>query len=1087
MVGSTASEASFCWPETMTAETNHEADLRPLDVRLRAYGCPSLTRLDHQAIDPAQVEYLDLLPKSHGSSASHLAGVVESQGTALLYILDGAGPRSLDSVQLGQLQRRLANRSDPAWLGLARFGSLEIYPISFESKVIARAPRVVQETDPEAPLFFQSLVQGTFKQAGEAPGTDYVFHKIFELLKQTTEAFLTPELSERRLNPLDVLSMAGRVLFFRFLIDRRIVRENELSEICPAADGLKDAFATADKAAQTSAWLDETFNGDFLRLIDENTPASDRVGREALYLEFYRRAEGIAGSSLFAHLDAILKGWRSVGGSIQTELDWGDLDFAHIPVGVLSQVYESFSHLVDPELARETSVHYTPRLIARLMVDQAFAAIDRPEAARVLDPACGAGIFLVLAFRRLVAERWRADGKRPDTRTIQSILYNQLRGFDVSRSALRLGALALYITAIELNATPRPPKALRFPSNLRTSDPRKGVLFYCGEDVLDTGGSLAGADNAVRSLGSLGPLVPADLDGSFDLVIGNPPWTRLRERETQNALGGSGRKGKTASTLLNNEFTKIAQRALERRGLSNLAKKYRNPDKNPDLPFLWRATEWAKKDRGILAFALPARVIGRTTGKGHEAWEAVLQGVSVTGLLNGADLRKTPVWEAMDLPFCLLFARNALPQEDHRFIFAAPLHDPEVNRQSRFRLDYEAARPVSLERVLRQPWVLKTLTLGTWRDVEVMETILGAFPQTLAEVWKAWNPEGDKTGQGFNLSPGLRQSPEKFLGKMKVFSPPTSGFSIQLEGVERFVDKYATDSAHMPRTDLLYQPPLVIVPKAPGSDPLAPAAYISDEELAFNQSYYGYSCSGHRDPESLGALLFLLPHSSLFRYFASMVSVSQGADRLIFTKQDFDSLPFPEVSGLQPQQRASLVKLARSVQQRTAAPVDEIDEAIFRLYQLDTEASQTIRDTLFSAAVYRKKGRDAFVPTQRTDREVFSSELSDLLTPFFEVCGERLFVQEPLRQPDLWREAWAFLGLSRFAEPLEIDPQLLAEAMSQADVRGASRIFVRLPESRGLLLGLLNQKRWWTITRARLCGQSILREHLSAFGLPGAS
>ncbi|MDX1999464.1 MAG: N-6 DNA methylase [Thermoanaerobaculia bacterium] len=1079
----------------MSAETNLEADLRPLDVRLRAYGCPSLIRLDQQAIDPAQVDYLDLLPKSRGSAATPLAGVVESQGTALLYILDGAGTQELNAVQLAQLQRRLANRSDPAWLGVARFGSLELYPISFGSKDIAGPAMVVQEADLEAPLFFQSLVQGTFNQAGEAPGTDYVFHKIFELLKQTTEAFLTPELSERRLNPLDVLSMAGRVLFFRFLIDRRIVRENELSKICPAADGLKDAFATADKAAQTSAWLDETFNGDFLRLIDENTPASDRVGREALYLDFYRRAEGIAGSRLFAHLDAILKGWRSVGGSIQTELDWGDLDFAHIPVGVLSQVYESFSHLVDPELARETSVHYTPRLIARLMVDQAFAAIDRPEAARVLDPACGAGIFLVLAFRRLVAERWRADGKRPDTRTIQSILYNQLRGFDVSRSALRLGALALYITAIELNATPRPPKALRFPSNLRTSDPRKGVLFYCGEDVLDTGGSLAGADKAVRSLGSLGPLVPTDLDGSFDLVIGNPPWTRLRERETQNALGGSGRKGKTASTLLNNEFTKIAQRALERRGLSNLAKKYENPDKNPDLPFLWRATEWAKKDRGILAFALPARVIGRTTGKGHKAWQAVLQGVSVTGLLNGADLRKTAVWEAMDLPFCLLFARNALPPKEHRFIFAAPLHDPEVNRQSRFRLDYEAARPVSLERVLRQPWVLKTLTLGTWRDVEVMETILGAFPQTLAEVWKAWNPKGDKTGQGFNLSPKLRQKNADFLCDLPVFDKPNNGFSITFHSLNTFSESYGVIgdggavrcSAYWPKTLELYQPPLVIVPKAPGSDPLAPAAYRSEKELAFDQSYYGYSCSGHRDPESLGALLFLLPHSSLFRYFASMTSVSQGADRLIFTKQDFDALPFPEVSGLQPQQKKSLVKLARSVQQSTAVPVDEIDEEIFRLYQLDTDASQTIRDTLFSAAVYRKKGRRAFVPTQRPDREVFSGELAELLKPFFEVCAERLTVQEPLRQPDLWREAWAFLGLSRFAEPLEIDPQLLAEAMSQADVRGASRIFVRLPESRGLLLGLLNQKRWWTITRARLCGQSILREHLSAFGLPGAS
>lgn len=1087
MVGSTASEEPSCWPETMSAETNLVADLRPLDVRLRAYGCPSLIRLDRPAVDPAQVDYLDLLPKSRGSSASHLAGVVESQGTALLYILDGTEPQKLDAVQLGQFQRQLANRSDPAWLGVARFGSLELYPISFEGRGIAHPSAVVQESDPQAPLFFQSLVQGTFEPAGEVHGTDYVFRKIFKLLEQTTDEFVVPEGDRQRLEPLDVLSMAGRALFFRFLIDRRIVLEGERSEICPAADGLKDAFATAEKAAQTSAWLDETFNGDFLRLIDENTPASDRVGRERLYLAFFRQAEQIAGSRLFTHLDAILKGWGSRGGAIQTELDWGDLDFAHIPVGVLSQVYESFSHRVDPELAHEKSVHYTPRLIARLMVDQAFAAVEDPKASRVLDPACGAGIFLVLAFRRLVAERWRADGKRPDTRTIQGILYNQLRGFDVSRSALRLAALALYITAIELNASPRPPKALKFPRNLRTAEPRHGVLFYCGEDAVESGGSVNAGASAIRSLGSLGPLVPADLDGSFDLVIGNPPWTRLRERETQNAIGGSGRRGKTESTLLNDEFTKIAQRALERRGLLGLAKKYRNPDKNPDLPFLWRATEWAKQDRGILAFALPGRVIGRTTGKGHEAWEAVLQGVSVTGLLNGADLRWSKVWEDIKVPFCLLFARNALPPKDHRFIFAAPLHDPEVNRQSRFRLDYEAARPVSLERVLRQPWVLKTLTLGTWRDVEVMETILGAFPQTLAEVWKAWNPEEDKTGQGFNLSRNLRPDGKELLAEFRVFERPSQGFELAFEALPEFSAKHGLASVSRSRGSNLYQPPLVIVPQSPGDNDEAPRAYLSSQPLAFSQSYYGYSCEGHPDADTLAALLYLLPHSQLFSYFCLMTSRRMGSDRQTFNKEEFDALPFPEVGSLPDSQKTALRSLAERLESDPVKPWAAVDSLIFGLYNLDEELSQTVRDTLFAAASYRRKGRGALERTDRTYRTSFSVELQYLLGPYFDVCGERLSIQEPRRQPDLWREAWAFLGLSRFAEPLEIDPQLLAEAMGQADVQGASRIFVRLPDRRGLLLGLLNQKRWWTITRARLCGQSILREHLSAFGLPGAS
>src|SRR5262249_17328037 len=146
-----------------------------------------------------------------------------------------------------------------------------------------------------------------------------------------------------------------------------------------------------------------------------------------------------------------------------------------IPVGVLSQVYESFSHQWDSEAARTASVHYTPKNIAKLLVDQALAGVDASHRARVLDPACGAGVFLVLAFRELVRRRWEHDGKRPGTNVIHQILYKQLCGFDISESALRLAALSLYITAIELNEIIRPPSALRVPEALKNL-----VLFNYG-------------------------------------------------------------------------------------------------------------------------------------------------------------------------------------------------------------------------------------------------------------------------------------------------------------------------------------------------------------------------------------------------------------------------------------------------------------------------------------------------------------------------------------------------------------------------------------------------------------------------------
>ena len=1051
---------------------------------MRAYGCPDLVPLDEPLGSPTQIEYLDLLPRRRSSPAS-LNAVAEHQGTALLYVLDACGDMNADIAKIGRLQRQLANRSDPAWLGIAQAGSLELHPIGFGENPTTFPVVTIEEQDKTAPLFFQSLVHGVLKENDRLKGSDYVFKEIFGLLEQTIDEYVGTGKKKPRVQPLDVLSMAGRTLFFRFLIDRGIVIERESRDICPAADGLRDAFANAEKAAQTSAWLDETFNGDFLRLIDESIPANDRATRQEAYLQFYKTAQRRAGRKFFHHLHAILNGWKATGDGMQLTLDWGDLDFAHIPVGVLSQVYESFSHRTDHRSARETSIHYTPRTIARLMVDQTFAAARSPGHAKVLDPACGAGIFLVLAFRRLVSERWRSDGKRPTTRTIQRILYKQLRGFEISESALRLAALSLYITAIEVNGTQRPPKALKFPRRLRDE-----VLYYFGDDP----GDVATGEDSDSSftLGSLGPGVPGKFDGAFDIVIGNPPWTRLREKKRQRTGKRLAVKNNTRprTDVLNDEFTDIGRRVLRQRGLTELAEIYENPDKNPDLPFVWRATEWARAN-GMIAFALPARIFGRSTGKGYEAWRAILRGISMTGLVNGADLRKTAVWEAVDMPFCLLFARNVVPNRDHRFYYSAPKYEPEQNCHARFRIDYEVARPITTGRVEKEPWVLKALSFGTWHDVRIVQQLGAAFHRKLEQVWKDWNPETDKTGKGYVRSPGDPQKTAKFLGDLLDFEPPSQSFSIQYDKLQTYLDKYGDESidengyatAHRPRTQALYKPPLAIVRKAPGEDPKAPKAFVASRAIAFSQNFYGYSCAGHPNGSTLAALLSLVAHSSLLRYFVLMMSVSQGSDHMIFTKQDLDGLSFPDVSELPASDRRSIRNLARRLERNRKKPWREIDDFLFRLYGLDEDAAQVVEDTLFASASYRKAGRAALERTMRRHRDPFRSELKDALEPYFDVCGEEVLVEEPPDQPDTWEQPWFFLAISRSAEPLPVNAALLRKAMTEANKRSASRIVVKAHGRRGLLLGLLNQRRWWTITRARLCGQHIARHHLDAFGL----
>lgn len=142
--------------------------------------------------------------------------------------------------------------------------------------------------------------------------------------------------------------------------------------------------------------MDETFNGDLLPLvasISKDTPPRER---KRLYLQAYEEAGQKTKNEVFTHLEAILKGYETVSaGHVQLTLDvdWDDLNFRHIPVGVLSQVYESFSHQWDSDAARTDSVHYTPKNIAKLLVEQALEGIEAPHRARVLDPALWGRIF----------------------------------------------------------------------------------------------------------------------------------------------------------------------------------------------------------------------------------------------------------------------------------------------------------------------------------------------------------------------------------------------------------------------------------------------------------------------------------------------------------------------------------------------------------------------------------------------------------------------------------------------------------------------------------------------------------------------
>jgi hypothetical protein len=1044
----------------MPTQRKKSTESSGLEQQAKAFGCPDLVHLGVE-LTAAHLDYLDL-HRQRGSAMLLPAAVAEYQGRPVMYLLDAAGETALftaDEDAIRDLQQLLANRSEQACLGIVRPGSLEVYPINLDREKLAHSvPRIVQVQSPEAPTFFQSLATGAFKPEGQPKEADSVFHEIHNLLQRAADGL------SGRLEPLDVLSVTGRALFYRFLLDRGIIGDAERDEICPKATELADAFSTAEKAAATSCWLDETFNGDLLPLMPGLTADSRAADRLAAYLRFYRKAGTATNQEVFLHLQAILCGWESVGSSqfqLRLIIDWDDFDFAHIPIGVLSQVYETFSRQWDEAQSEETSVYYTPKNIARSLVEEAFAGLADPAEAHVLDPASGAGIFLVLAFRRLVKARWERDGVRPDTKTIQRILYQQVCGFDVSESALRLAALALYITAIELNGSPRPPKSLKFPRDLRGH-----VLFHFGNQDGTKG----------FALGSLGPSVPKRFDGAFEMVVTNPPWSRLR---ASSITGNDAETEKARLDALNEVFTAITCRALKNRGLEDAAKGYTNPDNNPDLPFIWRATEWVKPG-GILAMALPGRILLKQTEQGKAARVALMRGLSVTGIINCLHLPETAVWPRMKQPFMLFFARNALPAANHRFQFATPVRERRLNDRGIFRIDYQSAEPVAISDVIEKPWLLKALSLGSTLDANLMDGLCSGAWKSIGEFWK---PPLLISSTGYIISDTLPKTSAPFLAKLPDFEPPIDGFRVDISTLTTFAARYHRQSANRPRSEQIYAAPLLIVPQAPREGRELPKSFRLHESVAYSQSYYGFSAAGHPDAELLVSLLYLITHSLLFQYFCLLISSRLGAERRTFIKVDLEAFPFPDPAKLTAAQKRTVFDLAAKLEANGTRPWKALDRFVFGLYGFDEHDVQVAADTMDFGVPYQTSRERAEFPPSAAEATAFCTYLEEMLQPSFAVARQKVRVAEVPPVKSEWNPPWRFLIITLAGDQPPVRAPLLRKLIDEANRACVSRVVMRFPGG-GLLLGMMNQGRFWTLSRARLCGLHLQRHHLSAFPLP---
>ena len=658
----------------------------------------------------------------------------------------------------------------------------------------------------------------------------------------------------------------GRCIFTWYLLDRGIAQPFLPKSLPP---DLSKIFGSTATAFSLFKWLRTTFNGDLFPMDD---PGAEREHLTDQHLALFQ--DFVEGRSLVTSR-------RGQGRLFKFRFD-------AIPVDLISSIYQQFARSAAEHEAASQGLHYTPVELVHLTLDPVFEQL--PATARIIDPTCGSGAFLVEAFRRLV---WRATEGRPASRdVVRNILYTQLFGIDINRSALGIAAFSLYLAALELDEQP-------------ISDVRD-LKF---DHLIDT--TLFEAD-------TIGEAFPAKLtDRAFDAVVGNPPWTFVRR-----AGGSRPRQSGQTSTL--------------------------RPRRSPDQAFLSVAADLAGES-GRIGMVMKATPFFSKDVHAVAARSALLERLAPVALVNLSFLRKEGLFPDATGPALLFFARCALASTPDQMLVGSIPWAPDFKRTGVFHFGPSEIRAVPLARVLGTPTVLKAATFGTVRDGWLIERLEHEF-LTLDEVLTSISiHKRVNRGQGYKVNGvGQTDSPSDYFDLPVVTPDVFTPFRLKRRQLRKFEHR----TLHRTRNRSIFRGPLLVCLKA-GSDSGAErgryscAVYNSD--VLYTQNFYGLSFgdAGLHLAHALSGIL----NSSVASFQLAFGGPTWGLERPTVEPHDLLSLRIPSLLSADERLLDAVVDTEK---QAAADPEDrdnlrKLDEAVFDLYDLEVDERILVRDSVARA------------------------------------------------------------------------------------------------------------------------------------------
>jgi hypothetical protein len=620
--------------------------------------------------------------------------------------------------------------------------------------------------------------------------------------------------------------LVGQVLFVSYLEHRGVI--GEVYRTDRKVKPLASLIDHQDRAGLTRlfAQLKIDFNGDFL------DPA---VGKEAGW------------ASLSQITFDLLARFLS---RVDMETGQGSLwnyDFRLIPVELLSGIYETF--LGDEK--DELGAFYTPRHLAQLAVDFAFEGVVDPTQETVYDGACGSGILLTTAFRRMLAHAHAAHGVPLSLVERIALLKERIFGSDVSEPACRVTAFSLYLSLLE-DLVPRDMAELMDDPGLKLPP-----LLHANLRARSRKGEQEGDFFA-----DINPFAGRQ---HFSILISNPPW-----READLSTGAD----QATKELGYEAWARREHRTVVRRQIA--------------AAYAQRALDCVRSD-GRVVLILPVSLLLAPTSQPFLVdW---LARVRPERIVNFGDMRRQLFAEA-DHGCAVVVGRPRdrqapprVPIPEH-FEYWVPKVDISL-AFGRLTLHTSDRARVQTQAAMESNAVLRHRAWGTAADERLIHRLVREG--TVADLCqlRAWT-----VGKGFNrqrhnspkLSPA-RLRKMRYLDARKI---PRDLPIVPDECFERFPSDITSVVSYGSQDGIAFHGPRVLYPDGLSGELEMRAVFVGDD-CCFKHTIA--SIGGPPEDEDLLRFLAIYLRSPLMRYVILHTAYSPANERERITVREVDALP----------------------------------------------------------------------------------------------------------------------------------------------------------------------------------------------------